>query len=189
MPESTTDTKPSTDAPASTDTNPNTGTDTGADTSTGGEQDAAYWRKRARQHEDRAKSLADKAKQFDDWQTSQQTEAEKTAKRIAEAERKTAEAEARLMRQEVAAAKGLTAEQAKRLVGTTREELESDADELLTAFKASARAADFGGGKRGQDIGGGAKQWTKTDLEGKSTAEINAARKAGHLDRLMGKTT
>lgn len=185
MSESTTDTM--------TDVQPegqagDTTTDINADTGAS-EQDATYWRKRARQHEDRAKALADKAKKFDEWQTSQQTEAEKTAQRIADAERKAAEAESRLLRQEVAAAKGLTTDQAKRLVGSTREELESDADELLAAFKASARTADFGGGNRGQDIGPGARQWTKADLEGKSADEINAARKAGHLDRLMGKTT
>ena len=51
--------------------------------------------------------------------------------RVAEIERQAKESEERAMRAEVANAKGLTATQAKRLVGTTREELEADADELL----------------------------------------------------------
>ena len=51
--------------------------------------------------------------------------------RLAEIESKHAEAERRAMRAEIANAKGLTPTQAKRLIGTTREELEADADELL----------------------------------------------------------
>lgn len=48
-----------------------------------------------------------------------------------EAKAKTAEAELRADRLEVAAEKGLTPKQAKRLQGTTKDELEKDADELL----------------------------------------------------------
>jgi hypothetical protein len=56
----------------------------------------------------------------------------KTVKdRVAELERLTTEAEARALRAEVANAKGLTPGQAKRLVGSNREELEADAEELL----------------------------------------------------------
>lgn len=51
--------------------------------------------------------------------------------RVADIERQARESEARALRAEVANAKGLTASQAKRLVGSSREELEADADELL----------------------------------------------------------
>ena len=51
--------------------------------------------------------------------------------RVAEIERQARDSEARALRAEVANAKGLTPSQAKRLIGATREELESDADELL----------------------------------------------------------
>lgn len=63
--------------------------------------------------------------------------------RVAEIERQAKESEARAMRAEVANAKGLTPTQAKRLVGTTREELESDADELL---------ADIGAQKKNNNV-------------------------------------
>ncbi|HET7664598.1 MAG TPA: hypothetical protein VFK56_00635, partial [Mycobacterium sp.] len=53
------------------------------------------------------------------------------------AEKRAAEAESKAMRFEVAHEKGLTPAQAKRLIGSTREELEADADELLAAFKPS----------------------------------------------------
>ena len=51
--------------------------------------------------------------------------------RVAEIERTAKESEERALRAEVANAKGLTPSQAKRLVGSTREELEADADELV----------------------------------------------------------
>ena len=63
------------------------------------------------------------------------TDAEKAADRLADAEKKATEAQARADRLEVAAAKGLTPSQAKRLQGSTVEELEADADELLADFK------------------------------------------------------
>lgn len=65
------------------------------------------------------------------------SEAEKVAERLAVAEKTAAEATAKALRLEVAAAKGLTAKQAARLVGATREELEADADELLADFPAT----------------------------------------------------
>lgn len=51
--------------------------------------------------------------------------------RVADIERQARDSESRAMRAEIANAKGLTPSQARRLVGTTREELEADADELL----------------------------------------------------------
>ena len=56
--------------------------------------------------------------------------------RVAEIERQAKAAEERALRAEVANAKGLTANQAKRLIGSTKEELEADADELLKDIEA-----------------------------------------------------
>lgn len=70
---------------------------------------------------------------------SSKSELQKLADRVAAAEKRAADAEAKQLRAEVAQAKGLTAAQAKRLTGSTKEELEADADELLEAF---------GGGKK-----------------------------------------
>jgi hypothetical protein len=89
--------------------------------------------------------LAAKAKQLED---AKKSEAEKLTERAAAAEKRAAEAETRALRLEVAGAKGLTAAQAKRLVGTTKEELEADADELVAAFGgAAAQGGADGGGK------------------------------------------
>jgi len=79
------------------------------------------------------------------------TEAEKRAAADARADA----AELRATRLEVAHEKGLTPAQAKRLVGTTREELEADADEVLKDFptvpaKPSTPKPDPSQGSRGE---------------------------------------
>ena len=76
--------------------------------------------------------------------------------RVAEIERQARESEERAMRAEIANAKGLTPSQAKRLVGSTREELEADADELLA------------------DIGAQKKQGNHVPREGATPSEPKA---------------
>lgn len=85
-----------------------------------------------------AETLRLKLQEFEDRD---KTEAQKLTERADAAERRAVEVEGRALRLEVAAEKGLTPAQAKRLVGATREELEADADELLTTFK-PAQAED-----------------------------------------------
>lgn len=62
------------------------------------------------------------------------TETERAAARAESAEKRAEAAEAKALRLEVASSKGLTAAQARRLVGDTKEALEDDADELLATF-------------------------------------------------------
>lgn len=84
----------------------------------------------------KAKSQRDdfkkKAKEYED---ATKSETDKAAERATEAEARATKAEAELARTNVALAKGLTPAQAKRLVGSTEEELMADADELLETFK------------------------------------------------------
>lgn len=88
-------------------------------------------RKARRDAEKQAKELADRLAAIED---KDKTEAERFAAKVADAEDRAAKAEARAMRLEVAQSKGLSPAQAKRLVGSTQEELEADADEILEAF-------------------------------------------------------
>ncbi len=90
-------------------------------------REAANLRKRLKELE----PLAAKAKELED---ANKSEADKLSERIAAAEKRAADAETKALRWEVAAAKGLNQAQAKRLVGNTKEELETDADELLETF-------------------------------------------------------
>jgi hypothetical protein len=59
--------------------------------------------------------------------------------RVADIERQARDSERRAMRAEIANVKGLSPSQAKRLVGETREELEADADELLSDIGAQKK--------------------------------------------------
>lgn len=70
-----------------------------------------------------------KVKEFEDLNKSEQ---EKLTERASELEQNLTTAQANAARYEIALEKGLTKSQAKRLVGSTREELEADAEELLT---------------------------------------------------------
>lgn len=92
--------------------------------------EAAALRKRLKELE----PLAEKAQELED---ANKSDTEKLTERLSAAEKRAAEAEAKLLRLEVAQEKGLTLAQAQRLVGTTKEELLADADELLSAFGAT----------------------------------------------------
>ncbi len=81
------------------------------------------------------KDLKEKADKFDKAQEASKTEIEKATERATKAEAEVAKARLEADRNAVALAKGLTPAQAKRLVGTTREELEADADELVADLK------------------------------------------------------
>lgn len=83
----------------------------------------------------RLKEAEAKAARLDEIENAGKSETERLTAAVAEAERRAQEADARALRLEVAAAKGLNPTQARRLVGTTPEELEADADELLASFK------------------------------------------------------
>lgn len=104
------------------------------------DDDAAKWKSLARKHETQAKALAKRLEEMETAQMSDleraQREAQVAAEREAEAAARAEQAELRALRIEVASAKGLTPAQAKRLVGSTREELEADADEIVADFGA-----------------------------------------------------
>lgn len=85
-------------------------------------------RREKRAAEKRAKELEARLREFEDRD---KTEAQKLAERAEAAEAALAALESNALRSEVALEKGLTPSQAKRLIGSTREELEADADELL----------------------------------------------------------
>lgn len=86
---------------------------------------------------DRLKELEPLAKQAQEAADARKTADERAAERISAAEARAIEAEQRALRLEVAAEQGLTPQQARRLVGTTREELEADAADLLASFPAA----------------------------------------------------
>lgn len=104
-----------------------------------GEPDLGDPGKRAIEAERRARKAAEKAaadalKKIQEYEDRDKSEAQRAIERAEAAEARAAELEASTLRMEVAQERGLTPAQAKRLVGTTREELEADAAELLRDF-------------------------------------------------------
>jgi hypothetical protein len=83
-----------------------------------------------------------KAAEFDKAQEASKSELQKAADRAAQAEKERDTLQQANWRSEVALEKGLTASQAKRLVGATKEEFEADADELLADLGSTKTKAD-----------------------------------------------
>lgn len=94
------------------------------------------------------------------------------------------------LRAEVAAEKGLTAAQAKRLSGSSKEELEADADELLEAFPVSKSDKGDDDGKDDRSSGRPPSRRPAADLKGGSDpdggqekVETDPAKLAGSVPR------
>lgn len=145
-----------------------------------------------------AKELSELRAKTQAFEDEKRTDVEKAQARAETAEKALAVREAEALRASIALEKGLTASQAKRLVGATREELEADAADLLADLKATtpvvpkAPGTD-GQGNVGEPIGAGAKaQLSKEDVSKlyteKNYAAIEAARKDGQLAGLLGPT-
>jgi superfamily II RNA helicase len=92
--------------------------------------------------------LKAKAAKVDEAEATKKSDVDKLTEQIEELKKGHADAEARALRAEVATAKGLTAAQAKRLAGATREELEADADEIIEAFPVAASTEENGSRSR-----------------------------------------
>ncbi|MGW6855792.1 hypothetical protein [Streptomyces xanthophaeus] len=141
------------------------------------EHQVAYWRHHARKHEARANAAPDAAelerlraaeaelttRKAAEMTETQRLQAEKDAAdaRAVAAETAAATASAELLRTQVATSKSLTPAQTTWLRGSTKEELEASADQLLADFGTpqggGATPPPRSGGPRGSDAGGGAK--------------------------------
>jgi hypothetical protein len=110
--------------------------------------EADKWKALARKHESTAKANADAARKYAEVEESQKTEAQRSAERIETAERRAAEAEAAVLRYEVAADRQLPSNLMRFLNGATREELEEQADALLAAVKPDTGDDDNDGSRR-----------------------------------------
>ncbi|HEX9767011.1 MAG TPA: hypothetical protein VGA36_09625 [Nitriliruptorales bacterium] len=117
--------------------------------------EATDWKAEARKWEKRAKDNSDAAARLTELEDANKTELQKAQDAAAAAEKAKADAESRALRIEVATSKGLTAGQAKRLSGATREELEADADELLAEFGGTGKPGPPPSGKPTPNPSGG----------------------------------
>lgn len=156
--------------------------------------EAEKWKSLSRKNEERAKANEAAAKRLAEIEEANKSEAEKLQTRAELAEKKLAEREAAdeaaALVKEIAAAKGVP-ESALR--GSTREDLEAHADQLLALIPAVPAVPSADGlGKVGEPIGG-AKQLTQSDLDRMSAAGdsdgIEKARVEGRFNTLLGITS
>lgn len=100
------------------------------------------WKRLSRQNEAKAKANSEAAKKLEEIESANKTELEKAQAAAKNAEEKATGLERDLMRLRVAIRKSLNETQAKRLVGDSEEELEADADELLSTFRPGKKGED-----------------------------------------------
>lgn len=89
----------------------------------------------AAKYRTQAKELAEKAKKFDEHEKSQKSEQEKLTDDLHAATESRAQLESELLRMKVASSKNLPASLVGRLQGNSVEELEADADALMSDLK------------------------------------------------------
>jgi hypothetical protein len=151
--------------------------------------EAEKWKTLSRKNEETAKANSSAAKKLAELEEANKSEIEKAQARADAAEKELNQSRIQALRAEVALDKKLTPSQAKRLVGSTREELEADADELLADLKNTAPAGaptPDGQGKQGDPVGQ-TKQITSRDELSKMTREEKlAAYRDGRLKSLTG---
>ena len=115
--------------------------------------------KRAKDAEARIKAAEDADK----------TEVERLQAQVAEMTKSAEAAVARADRYEVAASKGLTLAQARRLVGTTKDELEADADEMRSELEIGNGGKPSG--RTQEDLKSGASNIEDEEPDAKALAD------------------
>lgn len=158
--------------------------------------EVAKWKALSRKNEQQAKENAEKARKFDEVEEANKTELEKVQARAEAAEKKLADQaakeEAEQLRQSIAKEKGFEDRKipASALRGTTREELEAHADQLLAILPEPAPGPSADGqGEMGTPIGGPV-QLTQSDLARMAAAGddegITKAKAEGRLNDVLG---
>lgn len=142
---------------AATETPASTSTDAPAQETTDWKTEARKWEQRAKDNLAKVTELSPAAARLAEIEESNKTADQKAAERFEALEKSDrekdaalAEREAKLLRYEVAAAKGLDLKAALRLQGSTKEELEADADDFAKSFVAGGVGEVPGAGVRGE---------------------------------------
>lgn len=172
------------EAPQGAETAQETQVETPAETDWKAE--ARKWEARAKDNLASARANEDAAKRLAELEDAQKTEAQKQQEALEKAQRELAELTVAKTRAEVAAAKGVPAEL---LSGGTQEELEASADALI-AFRGEQSVPTPSGpvvpGEGQSTPTGGLSQLTAEDIKTMTAEEVNVARRAGRLNKLLG---
>lgn len=148
------------------------------------------WKAEARKWEARAKENKTAAERLAEIEEAQKTEAQKLAERAEAAERKAAEYE---KREQIAGWKSQVSQEtgvpASALAGSSLEEIQAHAETLkplITPAQPAPPAGPTVPGEGGVPPTTAVAQLTKQDLESMTPKQINEARKAGRLNKLLG---
>lgn len=110
----------------------------------------SYVRALRREAADYRTRLADVETRLQERDDADKSEGQKLSEKLTAAEQRAADAESRLVRYEVAAERSLDMQAAGFLVGSTRDEVEKSADDLVKLLKERGKpASSFDGGARG----------------------------------------
>lgn len=186
---------------ATDDADDTTGTDDA------GASEAEKWKRLARKHEGRAKAAQAEIEKLKAGATSaSESDMDKLRSTVEELRSDLAEERRKAMVAEIAAERGLTPAQAKRLTGSTREEIEEDADEIVEAFgikpdkgsKSGSKAGDGDGSNGSDDDGQGddgdtagrGKSRPKEKLRGGASSESDTDGRSGEelADEVLKRT-
>lgn len=142
---------------AATETSAAATTETSAQETTDWKTEARKWEQRAKDNLAKVTELSPAAARLAEIEESNKTADQKATERFEALEKSDREKDAaltereqKLMRYEVAAAKGLDLKAALRLQGSTKEELEADADDFAKSFVAGGVGEVPGAGARGE---------------------------------------
>lgn len=153
------------------DTEPVTGDDTepttGTDPDSGAKKALDAERKARREAEKQLREMSARLKEIEDKDKS---ETDRLREQVEQLKSEAQQNAAKALRAEIAAEKGLTAAQAKRLVGSSREELEADADEILEAFPTGGVKPPPSDKPR-PDLRGGTDPTDNTDVDIKAVVD------------------
>ncbi len=142
---------------AATETSAAATTETSAQETTDWKTEARKWEQRAKDNLAKVTELSPAAARLAEIEESNKTADQKATERFEALEKSDREKDAaltereqKLLRYEVAAAKGLDLKAALRLQGSTKEELEADADEFAKSFVVGGVGEVPGAGARGE---------------------------------------
>lgn len=155
-----------------------------------GSQVDTDWKAEARKWENRAKSAkadSEAAAKWREYETAQKPIQERLAEELAQAKAEKTEAAAKLLRYEIAAAKGISGEATRLLKGSTQEELEAEADLLLSLLANQSKPkTPMPDDNQGKPAPTAAAQLTREDLKSMTPDEIDAAKRSGKLNEILG---
>lgn len=188
------------DTDTSTDTTPDPNASTETDT-TDMAAEVSKWKAMARKHESESKANATAAAKLAKIEESSKTELERAQSLASEADARAKDAEARATRSLIRAAASTAATKAGTIdVDAVLALMPPDAvtvdgdtvtgiDEAIDALRKSkphlfGKSKPAPGSADGGQQSGKTAQWSREDLKGKSSAQIEAARKAGLLTSL-----